>query len=116
VGENYAVGVVGGGNAVPEEVVVCGVKYKRAEEAPTGNRAVVVVDRGWIFAGDVEVRDAYLILSRAVWVFKWSEIGFDRVIADPKNSKVTLRRMPGPVAVPIDSEIFRCPVAADWGL
>lgn len=37
-------------------IEVNGVKYVRADqiaaEAPRGNRAVVVVDRGWIFAGN----------------------------------------------------------------
>lgn len=34
------------------EVVVDGVRYVRAPEG--SSRAVVVVDRGWVFAGDVE--------------------------------------------------------------
>ena len=30
-------------------------------EVPIGNRAVVVVDRGWIWAGDVEEKDGKII-------------------------------------------------------
>lgn len=34
----------------PKTITVDGEKYTRATEAPKGNRCVVVVDRGWIFA------------------------------------------------------------------
>ncbi len=39
------------------EIEINGIKYTRSDSVaapvPSGNRAVVVVDRGWIFAGDV---------------------------------------------------------------
>ena len=42
-------------------ITVNGVEYIRADSVPAakpnGNRAVVVVDRGWIFAGDVTRED-----------------------------------------------------------
>ena len=37
-------------------VQINGVDYVRAAQS-NGNRAVVVVDRGWIFAGDVTMED-----------------------------------------------------------
>jgi hypothetical protein len=99
------------------EIVVNGKRYAPVDEKPTGKRAVVVVDRGWIFAGDVTVlKSGYLKLTRAVWVFRWESIGFDGVLKDPKNSKVTLRRLNEPVLVPKDSEVFRVPVHSEWGL
>lgn len=81
-----------------------------------GKRAVVVVDRGWIFAGDVSEDNGRVRLSRAVWVFSWSSIGFDGVLRDPKSEKVKIRKLSHDVDLPADSEIFRVPVADDWGL
>jgi hypothetical protein len=37
----------------PETIKIDDTTYVRADAKPVGNRAVVVVDRGWIFAGDV---------------------------------------------------------------
>jgi len=100
----------------PQSIVIDGVTYAPQESKTTGNRAVIVVDRGWIFAGDVEQKDGYITLTRAVWVFRWESVGFDGVIANPSSSSVKLRKMSNPVSIPEGSEIFRVPVAADWGL
>lgn len=100
----------------PQSIVIDGVTYTPQEARPAGNRAVVVVDQGWIWAGDVEQKDGYIILTRAVWVFRWEGIGFDGVIADPKSKSATLKRMANPVQIPDGSEIFRVPVSSDWGL
>lgn len=94
-------------------VMIDDVEY--APVQPRGNRAVVVVDRGWIFAGDVTEENGRIRLDRAVWVFRWESIGFDGVIADPKNSKVQLRLI-SPVDLPEAAEIFRVPVSDNWGL
>ena len=95
-------------------IEVDGVKYQRIE--PNGKRAVVVIDRGWIFAGDVEEANGRIKLSRAVWVFNWQSIGFAAVVANPKQKGVDIRPMPTPVDVPTDAEIFRLPVEDNWGL
>ena len=97
-----------------------GVEYVRADSvgtpAPVGNRAVVVVDRGWIFAGDVEETAGRIRLTRAVWVFSWSGVGFDGVLRNPKDSKVNIRKLDAPVDLPAEAEIFRVPVGESWGL
>ena len=36
-----------------KNVNINGIEYAPVAARPTGTRAVVVVDRGWIFAGDV---------------------------------------------------------------
>jgi len=100
-------------------VEINGVKYAPVSELtprPSGNRAVVIVDRGWIFAGDVEEMDDRLILTRPVWVFKWESIGFDGVIKDPKDKRVTLKPMDNPVEIPKGSEILSVAVHDSWGL
>jgi hypothetical protein len=92
------------------------VEYVRADSIkaqPTGNRAVVVVDRGWIFAGDVERKDGFIYLSRALHVFKWESVGFAGMIENTK--KADLRPI-ADVQIPEGAEIFCVPVSENWGL
>ncbi len=96
-------------------VIIDGVEYAPVVRA-AGTRAVVVVDRGWIFAGDVTREGNRIFLDRAVWVFRWESIGFDGVIANPKDKNVTLRKMKNRVEIPAQSEIFSVPVSDDWGV
>ncbi len=101
------------------EIEINGVKYIKADAVQqpiVGSRAVIVVDRGWIFAGDVTRENGRIKLSRAVWVFRWESIGFDGVIANPKSTKVTIKPMPNSVDIPEGAEIFCVPVSDDWGL
>ena len=104
----------------PNTITIDAVRYVREDAVPAltpnGHRAVVVVDRGWIFAGDVTEADGRITLHRTVWVFRWESVGFAGVLAEPKSSKVTLKAMPTPVEIPTGSEIFRCPVSDNWGL
>jgi len=89
-----------------------------ASTLPSGNRHVVVIDRGWIVAGDVSTDEVTkeLIVSNAIHVFRWESIGFDGVLKDPKSSKVTLKTLPYPVKVPQVSVIFTVPVSESWGV
>jgi hypothetical protein len=96
------------------EITIDGQKFVAA--LPNGNRHVVVVDRGWIFAGDVTDKDGRIYIDRAVWVFGWQSVGFAAVVADPRKSKADIRPLTTRVDLPADAELFRLPVAADWGL
>ena len=92
------------------------VEYIRADSIkaqPTGNRAVVVVDRGWIFAGDVTRENGRIKLSRALHVFKWESVGFAGMIENTK--KADLRPI-ADVQIPEGAEIFCVPVSENWGL
>ncbi len=84
---------------------------------PVGNRAVVVIDRGWIFAGNVTTCEltGELTISNAVHVFRWESIGFTGVLKNPQSDKVTLMKCDYPVKVPSGSVIFTVPVTEDWG-
>ena len=96
-----------------KSIVIDGTEY--APIASPGARAVIVVDRGWIFAGDVVRKDGRIVLTRAIHVFKWAAVGFPAVIADPVKSKADLR----PIAdldIPAGAEIFSIPVPDGWGL
>ena len=97
-------------------IEINGVEYVRADTQQVGTRAVVVVDRGWIFAGNVTRENGRIRLDRAVWVFQWESIGFDGMIANPKSSQVTIRSMPNGVDLPEGAEIFCVPVDDSWGL
>jgi hypothetical protein len=99
-----------------KRIVVDGVEYIEKPVELTGTRAVVVVDRGWIFAGDVRRENDRIYLTRAVHVFRWESIGFDGMVANPKSSKVTLKVLSNTVEVPAGAEVFCVPVADDWGL
>ena len=98
-----------------KSVIVDGVKYVEETQA-TGTRAVIVVDRGWIFAGDVTRENGRIKLTRAIHVFRWDSIGFDGMIANPKSSKVTLKALANSVDIPEGSEVFTIPVEDAWGL
>ena len=97
-----------------DNVVINGIEYAPVNKA-NGNRAVVVVDRGWIFAGDLTRKDGRILLSRALHVFKWESIGFSGMIESPKKAKADLRPV-ADVDIPEGAEIFCVPVAAEWGL
>jgi len=96
-----------------EEIIVNGERYIKASAIPTGSRAVVVVDRGWIFAGDVSDENGRVVIRRAVWVFRWEKCGFAAVVEDP--SKADIRTI-ADVDLPAYAEIFRIRVRDDWGL
>lgn len=98
-----------------EPVIIGGREYRAVEPTTTSNRAVVVVDRGWIFAGDVTEIGGRIKLSRAVWVLRWESVGFDGVLDNPKSVKVMIKPMKHTVDIPLEAEIFRVPVADDWG-
>lgn len=107
-------------NQVINEIEVNGTKYVRADSVaapvPNGKRAVVVVDRGWIFAGDVTEENGRVYLDRAVWVFRWESVGFAAVVEDPKKAKADIRKLATRVDIPRGAEIFRLPVCDSWGL
>jgi hypothetical protein len=98
-------------------ISVNGVEYVRADSIPAakpnGNRAVIVVDRGWIFAGDITRENGRIKISRAVWVFRWESCGFAKVIEDPSNADI---RPMADVDMPEGAEIFCVPVNDQWGL
>ena len=99
-----------------ETIKINEVEYVRADSVqikPVGNRAIVVVDRGWIFAGDVTRENGRIKLSRALHVFKWVDVGFDGIVTNTK--KADLRPI-ADVDIPESAEIFCVPVEPSWGL
>ncbi len=97
-----------------ETVTINGVDYVPANSKQSGNRAVVVVDRGWIFAGDVTRENGRIYLSDALHVFRWETIGFAGMIADPRKANADLRPI-ADVDIPAGAEVFCVPVPEGWG-
>jgi hypothetical protein len=98
----------------PSTITIDNVKYVREDSISpkvAGTRAVVVVDRGWIFAGDITRENGRIKLSRALHVFKWESIGFAKMV---ETAKADLRPI-ADVDLPADSEIFAIPVHDNWG-
>jgi len=100
---------------VAKTVIVDGVEYIEKTNM-TGNRCVVVVDRGWIFAGDATRENGRIRLDRAILIFRWESIGFDGILANPKSNKVTLKALSQSVDIPNSAEVFSIPVGDEWGL
>ena len=100
------------GNLKMQNVTINGVEYAPVAASPTGTRAVVVVDRGWIFAGDVTRENGRIRLSKAVHVFSWESIGFAKMV---ETEKADLRPI-ADVDMPEGAEIFCVPVHDGWGL
>ena len=96
------------------EIAINGRQFDIEQAVKT--RAVVIIDRGWVFCGDVTERNGRIRLDRAVHVIRWESLGFDGMIANPKSSQVVLRTMTQPIDLPAGSEVFRVPVPQDWGL
>ena len=100
-------------------VVYAPVGSSSANTLPTGNRHVVVLDRGWIYAGDLSYVEeggiTWQVISNATHVFRWESIGFTGVLENPKNPKVTLKEVAYPVKVPLGSVIYTVPVPETWG-
>ncbi len=103
--------------STPNSIIIDGIEYlpSSAFQKPSGNRVVLVVDRGWIFAGDIIREDGRIRLSRALHVFKWQSVGFSGLIDNPVKAKADLRPI-SDVDVPAGAEVFCVPVSAEWGL
>ncbi|NER29436.1 MAG: hypothetical protein F6J89_17860 [Symploca sp. SIO1C4] len=99
----------------PKRITLNGVDYEPVAQR-SGSRHVVVIDRGWIFAGDLTQENGRIHLDRAILVVRWSGIGFDGMIRDPLSDNVQLRDIPDRVDIPIEAELFRIPVTDDWGI
>lgn len=98
------------GTQMNTTITINGIEYAPVTRA-AGKRAVVVVDRGWIFAGDVTREGGRIRLSRAVHVFRWQAIGFAKMV---ETENADLRPI-FDVDMPEDAEIFCIPVHDSWG-
>ena len=83
----------------------------KADAAPTGNRHIIVLDRGWIFVGDVTEKDGGYLATNCVNVRKWSSGGFGGLSLSPSGSGAVLDKC---APIKFKDCIFMIPVAEDW--
>jgi hypothetical protein len=92
-------------------ITINGIEYAPVVRN-AGTRAVIVVDRGWIFAGDMTRENGRIKLTNAVHVFSWSGIGFAKMV---ETEEADLRPI-ADVDIPEAAEIFCVPVHDSWGV
>lgn len=98
----------------PDKITVNGVEYSRV--ATNGSRAVMVLDRGWIFAGDLDrSTQGRIRMTRVVHVVSWRTGGFAGMVADPIKAQAKLTPCTD-LDVPGDAELFCAPVPDNWGV
>ena len=100
------------------EIVVDGVAYAPVTPAPTGNRHIVVLDRGWIFVGTLSEPAPILNqhgyrLTNAQNVRSWGSGGFGGLTNDPKGSGVKVDDC-ADLRFDASAVIFTVPVPDSW--
>ncbi len=85
---------------------------KFAANCKEGDRHIVVLDRGWIFIGDLSQDEkGVYTLSNAHNIRKWSKEGFGGLTLGMKNSGATIDKC---AAMRFKDMIFAVPVSKDW--
>lgn len=74
-------------------------------------RHVCVLDRGWIFVGDVDLNNDNFTLTNVKNIRVWTSGGFGGMITDPTAAGAVFD-VSGDMK--FRSPIFFIPVAADW--
>lgn len=94
-------------------ITVDGVQYRKIEQ-PIGNREIVVLDRGFIFVGNVSNEgENTLRISNAQNIRKWEQNGFGGMCLNPKDAMTTCDPC-ADVICSVSAPIFRVPVPDDW--
>jgi len=94
-----------------KKITVDGVDYYSKEK---GRRHIVVLDRGFIFVGDLSEGERVSTLADCYNIRKWDSGGFGGMEVDPKGSGVVLDKCSDKIFKP-GAEIFMTPVSDSWG-
>ena len=78
-----------------------------------GDRHIVVLDRGWIFVGDLTIKDGVGTLTNCHNVRKWTGGGFGGLTKGAKSSSAVLDSC-APIRFSEDAPIFVVPVGEGW--
>jgi len=95
------------------ELDINGTIYTPKQDTPTGNRYIVVLDRGWIVVGNVKETDGECRVVNAFNLRKWGKNGFGGVTLKPKGAEVLLDKC-ADIIYRRDAEIMRVPISEDW--
>ena len=85
-------------------------------DCTTGDRHLVVLDRGWIFAGNLSLNDdGTYTLTNAIVVTKWTSGGFGGLTLSAKESGATLDPCAQPIKFHRRAMVFAIPIPEVWG-
>lgn len=84
------------------------------ETAPKGPRHICVLDRGWIFVGDLLMEGSECTLSRAQNIRRFKKVGFGGLTKGAKHAEAILDKCSAPIKFRRDAMIFCVPVGEDW--
>ena len=109
-------------NTSIETITINGVQYVRADTLaahnpePSGDRVVVVADRGFIYAGNMtRQEDGNIVLRNAVNVRRWTKGGMGGLLSDPKAAEATLDPVAYPIEFPAGTVLQIVRVPETWG-
>lgn len=91
------------------------VLKKATASCAEGTEAIVVLDRGWIFAGSLSYcpdTDVYTLID-CVNVRKWSQGGFGLLSKSAKDAGATLDKCE-PIKFKSSALIFSTPIESGW--
>ena len=95
-------------------ITIDGVDYAPVTLPSTGNRHLVVLDRGWIFVGNLtKAPNGGYCLTHAQNVRSWGKNGFGGLTKDPKAAEVKVDDCSG-LMFDESAVIFTVPVPDDW--
>lgn len=81
-------------------------------ERPQGDRYIVVLDRGWIFAGNVEpCDDGTYLITNAYNVRKWETGGYGALSISASGANAKLDKC---APIKFKEAIFMTPISEDW--
>ena len=88
---------------------------KATANCQEGDRHIVVIDRGWIFAGDLSQDKAtgVFTLFNAVNVRKWQNGGFGMLTQSASKAGATLDPCE-PIKFNSSAVVFTVPISAGW--
>ena len=91
------------------------VLEKATASCAVGDRHIAVLDRGWIFAGNMTIDDAGIYtMTNVVNVRKWSSGGFGGLTRSAKDSGAVLDPCE-PIRFHRSALIMAVPIGSEWG-
>lgn len=86
---------------------------KATANCAKGDRHLVVLDRGWIFAGDMSLKDDVYTVTNCKNVRKWNKGGFGALSKSASLAGATLDDCEA-IRFKASAMIFAVPIAEEW--
>jgi len=104
-----------------ETITINGVQYVRADTLSasvdlSGDRVVVVADRGFVYAGNMaRQEDGSIVLRDALNVRRWAKGGVGGLLSDPVAAEAILDSVAYPIEFPAGTVLQIVRVPETWG-